>query len=127
MARFIAVFILGFLFLLPEGKSAEIAAPGTPIRKLQRGFLNIALSPAEISHELAKERNKDNFIPDWFTGLGRGSFFMVGRALVGGYEILTAPIPLPSRYEPVIYPEFEWEHFAAGSPAKNQKSTPANG
>ena len=111
MMKRIAVFLLLTQLAAAVAFAAEIAEPGTRTRKLQRGFLNIALSPVEISNELAKERNKDNFIPDWFTGFGRGSFFMVGKALVGSYEILTAPIPWPARYGPVVYPEFAWEHF----------------
>jgi putative exosortase-associated protein (TIGR04073 family) len=108
--------ILGFLlypFLwMSPLDAAQIAAEGTPVRKLQRGFLNIALSPIEISNELAKEKKVESAIPSWFfTGLGRGGAFMVGRALAGVYDMVTAPFPLPSGYAPLVYPEFAWEHF----------------
>lgn len=89
--------------------AADIAAEGTPVRKLQRGFVNVALSPMEISHELAKGKNEESFVPTWFTGFGRGSIYMVGRALAGVYDMITAPVALPAGYEPLVQPEFPWQ------------------
>ena len=88
---------------------AEIQADGTPLRKLQRGFLNVALSPFEISSELSKEVRNDTFPPSWVAGLGRGCFYTVGRALVGVYEMVSFPIPCPANYKPVLQPEFPWQ------------------
>ena len=107
----IAILAL-FAFSLPlMAAEAEIQGEGTPQRKLQRGFLNIALSPIEISNELSKEVRNDTFPPSWVAGLGRGSAYAVGRALVGVYEIVTFPIPYPAHYKPVLQPEFEWQHL----------------
>ncbi len=88
---------------------ADIQNNGTFMRKAQRGFLNIALSPFEISNELAKEVRKDTLPPSWIAGAGRGAFYMVGRALVGVYELVTFPIPYPANYQPILKPEFPWE------------------
>ncbi|MDD5225955.1 MAG: exosortase system-associated protein, TIGR04073 family [Candidatus Omnitrophica bacterium] len=90
---------------------AEIQGEGTPQRKLQRGFLNVALSPIEISNELSKEVKNDTLPPSWFAGLGRGSIYAVGRALVGIYEMVTFPIPYPAQYKPVLQPEFAWQNL----------------
>ena len=99
-------------FSLPlMAAEAEIQGEGTPQRKLQRGFLNIALCPIEISHELSKEVRNDTVPPSWIAGLCRGSIYAVGRALVGVYEIVTFAIPLPAHYKPVLSPEFEWQHL----------------
>ncbi|HOW59652.1 MAG TPA: exosortase system-associated protein, TIGR04073 family [Candidatus Omnitrophota bacterium] len=103
----LTVYFSGIVFL----QGAEIESPGTPLRKLQRGFLNVALWPIEISNELSKEKKKDTFPPSWVAGVGRGSIFAVGRALVGVYEIATFPIPYPADYEPVVQPEFTWQHL----------------
>lgn len=92
-------------------QAAEIEQEGTPQRKLQRGFLNIALSPLEISNELAKEIKNDTLPPSWVTGLGRGSVYALGRALVGAYELVTFPLPYPADYKPVLQPEFTWQHL----------------
>ncbi len=111
MKKPISFIFLLFLFAAPLLDAAEIAPEGTPVRKLQRGFLNIALSPIEISKELDKEKKVDSFIPSWFSGIGRGSFYAVGRALTGVYDMLTFPFPVPAGYEPLVSPEFAWEHL----------------
>ena len=103
-------------FSLPlMAAEAEIRGEGTPQRKLQRGFLNVALSPIEISNELSKEVKNDTFPPSWVAGLGRGSIYAVGRALVGVYEMVTFPLPFPAHYKPVLQPEFEWQHLSEKS------------
>jgi len=99
-------------------EEAEIQNEGTPQRKLQRGFLNVALSPIEISNELSKEVRNDTFPPSWVAGLGRGAVYTVGRALVGVYEMVTFPFPYPANYKPVLQPEFTWQHL----PSSDQKS-----
>ena len=114
------IAILALLaFSLPlMAAEAEIQGEGTPQRKLQRGFLNVALSPIEISHELSKEIRNDTFPPSWVAGLGRGSIYAVGRALVGIYEMVTFPIPYPANYKPVLSPEFEWQHLPSSEKGK---------
>ena len=91
--------------------ASEIASPGTPARKLQRGFLNIALSPVEISTEMAKEKKNDTMPPGWLLGLGRGACYAAGRALTGAFEILTFLFSFPGHYDTILDPEFPWEHF----------------
>lgn len=100
------------LLALPGTVSAVgIEKEGSPARKLQRGFLNIAFAPVEISNELDKVKKRDEALPSWVEGIGRGAWFAAGRALVGAYEMVTFAIPFPSGYEPVIKPEFAWEHL----------------
>jgi putative exosortase-associated protein (TIGR04073 family) len=88
--------------------AAELAAPGTAARKLQRGFLNIALSPIEISNEIVNYQKADTILPSWIPGMIKGTFRMVGRGVIGAYEMVTAPVP---SYEPVVKPEFTWEYL----------------
>ncbi len=108
----IAMFVL-LAFSLPAraavAPEVEIQGEGTPLRKLQRGFLNVVLCPFDISNELSKEVRNDTAPPSWVAGLGRGSIYAVGRALVGVYEMVTFPIPYPANYKPVLQPEFPWE------------------
>ena len=93
--------------LTDPGKQAELESPGTSLRKLQRGFLNVALSPIDISHELDKEKKKQTLPPSWVMGLGRGAAFAAGRAVAGVFEIVTFWWPT----EPIVQPEFAWEHL----------------
>jgi len=115
--RALLAFALLFTLSLPlMAAEAEIQGEGTCLRKLQRGFLNVALSPIEISNELSKEVRNDTFPPSWVAGLGRGSIYAMGRALVGVYEMVTFPIPYPANYKPVLQPEFAWQHFPEKTP-----------
>ncbi|HTL48190.1 MAG TPA: exosortase system-associated protein, TIGR04073 family [Verrucomicrobiae bacterium] len=110
MKRIPVLFTL-FFFLCPFVHAAELEPAGSPLRKLQRGFLNIALSPIEIVHELDRQKNVDSLVPSWFTGVGMGSAYMAGRIAAGAYEMVTFPVPLPSGYQPLVEPEFEWQHL----------------
>jgi len=69
--------------VLEAGAPAKIASEDTSARKLQRGFLNAALSPIEISSALQEQIKKDRFPPSWFYAVGKGAFAMTGRALIG--------------------------------------------
>ena len=109
--RIFLLFAGTFLIFPLFASAAELAAPGTPARKLQRGFLNIALSPIEISNEVMKLKKTDAALPSWFIGMINGSFKAVGRSGAGLYEIITSPVPLPSGYEPFLKPEFTWEYL----------------
>ncbi|MEI7750592.1 MAG: exosortase system-associated protein, TIGR04073 family [Candidatus Omnitrophota bacterium] len=104
--------LLAFACPLIAGEVAPEAAiqeEGSMQRKAQRGFLNVALSPFEIANELSKEVRNNTAPPSWIAGLGRGSIYAVGRALVGVYEMVTFPIPYPAHYKPVLQPEFPWQ------------------
>ncbi len=78
-------------------------------RKFQRGLANIALSPLELSRSIADMNAKDTFIPGWFTGFLHGSAAAFCRASIGVYEVVTAPIPFPANYKPILDPEFPSE------------------
>jgi len=108
--------ILGlFLIICLTGSSvvyaAELEAPHTAMRKLQRGFLNIVLAPLDLFAVWDDEKKQETFIPFWLTGLLKGSVFAAGRAVTGVYEMATFPLPLPGDYTPILQPEFAWEHF----------------
>jgi putative exosortase-associated protein (TIGR04073 family) len=103
------IFLLLLAFALTAPLQAtEIQPEGTSARKLHRGFLNVALSPMEISTEIAGEGKEGKIEPTWLLGGLKGIGLAVRRVGVGLYEILTFPIP---SYEPIVRPEFPWQHF----------------
>lgn len=59
------ISVLSFIILssnllaseMSPAKPVDLAYKGSQVRKLQRGFLNIVLSPIEISHELDNVKN----------------------------------------------------------------------
>ncbi len=101
--------------------AAEMESSG-PLRKLQRGFLNIALSPMELTNELAieKHENDDQMPPSWMTGTVRGIAFTAGRALAGVYDIATFPIPFPKEYGPIVQPELPWDKLKTSPTVQNR-------
>ena len=106
------VLLAAVLLVSQSVFAAEVESSG-PLRKLQRGFVNIALSPMEISSELAKEKeeNSDQMLPRWMSGSVRGVAYTGGQALAGVYDIVTFPLPFPKEYGPIVQPEFHWDHF----------------
>lgn len=115
------LFFALLLLVSQNAFSAEVESSG-PFRKLQRGFVNIALSPLEISSALSNEKyeNDDQMLPSWVSGSIRGVAFMGGRALVGVYDMVTFPLPLPKDYAPVIQPEFPWDHLKTSPTVQNR-------
>ncbi len=109
--RLCLILLTALMAAQPSWAAVQMEPKGTPMRKLQRGVINIALSPVEISHELHLEKRKDGYLPSWVSGLGRGSVYTVGRALSGVYDLVTFPLPVPSGYEPLVYPELVTEHL----------------
>jgi len=106
------LFLVSILSISSSLFAAEVESSG-PLRKLQRGFLNIALCPMALTTELSKEKaeNVDQMPPSWVSGSVRGVAFMGGRALAGVYDIVTFPIPFPKEYAPLVQPEFPWDQL----------------
>ena len=74
--------------------------------KLGRGFGNLAFGALEICRqpsELAKNQRWPIAVAG---GVPKGILYFVARELVGVYEIVTFPIPLPSGYRTIMEPDF---------------------
>jgi len=82
---------------------------GTVRRKLERGGSNLLLGGMEMARCL-REPDQGQFYMPWIVGLGKGFYYTGRRTLVGVYEVLSFPIPVPQDYLPVIEPEFPWEY-----------------
>lgn len=119
--RIVFLVMILNLFLFSGGEvSSAIAPKGTWRRKLERGFLNTAFSPLEISNALAEEKVKGDNFPSWVIGLARGSYLAVLRAATGIYDVVTAPLPLPPRYEPTLLPEFSLDYLPSSKGESNR-------
>ena len=67
-------------------------------------------------------------------GFALGAAKLVRRELVGVYELISAPIPLPANYQAILEPEYPWSYFkdkpdytpASDDPDKNGMQLPAH-
>jgi putative exosortase-associated protein (TIGR04073 family) len=100
-----AALALSFAFV-PGVASAQSAARkvGRGLAAMTTGFLEV---PGNIV-EVTRERGAGwGFTLGFVQGLG----MIVVRELVGVYEFVSAPFPLPSGFQPIIQPEFPWDYF----------------
>lgn len=90
-------FLLLFLSLSVNGYAAE-ATTGDYLTdisiKFGRGLENILTSPAEIPCAMADDMRETSAVTGFFTGLGKGTVFMLRRILVGVTEVGTFVIPM---------------------------------
>lgn len=95
------------LLVLPAHAHAQSAA-----RKVGRGLAGMTCGFLEVPGNVVKTNRERG--PAWGFTLGfvQGLGMIVVRELVGVYEFVTAPFPLPPGFEPIIEPEFPWDYFA---------------
>lgn len=107
------IFCLALVMLICQGaplQAEEVFDPqGTPLRKLERGGANTLLGGLEFLYRLRQPDNGAN-VPPWITGLGSSVYYTCKRSLIGLYEIVTFPVPVPADYAPVMNPEFVWQY-----------------
>lgn len=106
------IFILALIFLL----AISFVTPaycGDALKKLTRGTCNIITCPFEIFERIQRVNNSDGPMAAVTYGAVKGLGMMVVRAVVGAYEVVTFPIPLPKHYDPILTdPEFFFEDMS---------------
>ena len=105
-AAALAVALLAF----PVSAEAQSAA-----RKAGRGLAGMTCGFLEVPGNVVQTYRERG--PAWGFTLGfvQGLGMIVVRELVGVYEFVSAPFPLPAGFEPVIQPEFPWDYFSQGA------------
>jgi len=76
------------------------------LRKLGRGVCNIATSVIELPKSIQESFYDDGPLAAATYGILDGLYKFVARTVVGAYEVVTFPIPIPAHYAPIIEPEF---------------------
>lgn len=100
------------LFLIISGLATidcGLAYAGDPIQKLARGITNVATGWVEIPKEIGRSVEKSGDFAGLVVGPFKGIAKAIGRTIAGVYDVVTFPIPLPRRYEPVIEPAYVFE------------------
>jgi len=79
----------------------------TMLKKLGRGMANVITCPLEVPYRMSETNEESGPFAAFTWGILDGFFRTGMRLVVGGYEILTFPIPFPWDYKPIIDdPEF---------------------
>lgn len=96
---------IAIMLLATPGAEANTAA-----QKFGRGLAGMTCGFLELPGNIVKETEARGIIglPG---GFAKGLGMIVTRELVGVYEFVTAPFPLPAGFKPIIQPEYPWSYF----------------
>jgi putative exosortase-associated protein (TIGR04073 family) len=107
-ARLFAAAALVAVISLP---AAADAAGYTAGRKFGRGLAAMTCGFLELPGNVVKTSRERGVGWGVTLGFAQGLGRIVVRELVGVYEFVSAPFPVPSGYRPIIQPEFPWGYF----------------
>ena len=108
MKKLHMIILAGFVASTPF--SFPNAYAYTSAQKFSRGLAGMTCSFLEIPGNIVKEtraRGPVGFPIGLATGLG----MTVTRELVGVYEFISAPFPVPSGFRPILTPVYPWDYF----------------
>jgi putative exosortase-associated protein (TIGR04073 family) len=104
-AEFLITASIAGCFMLPGNTHA-----GTAEEKLGRGMAGICCGILELPGNIVEQtREKGGIgVP---IGMAYGLGMTVTRELVGVYEVLSAPFPMPPGFRPILNPKYPWSYF----------------
>ena len=95
---------LGIIALVLMSLTSVAFAGDNAFTKFGRGMANIAISPGELyTQPLLLSKTSEPAVAV-FGGFCKGLAIFIAREVVGVYEVLTFPFPLPKGYGPIIEP-----------------------
>ena len=92
------------------GMTMDATADNSAAGKVGRGLAGMTCGFLEIPGNIVKETTKQGAIGVPI-GLAMGLGMFVTRELVGVYEFVTAPFPVPEGFKPILSPEYPWDYF----------------
>jgi len=105
--------VVGMAIAIVMGLDNATAFAQDPIHKVGRGVGNVLTCWIEVPKNLHLGTQEENPLLGVGWGLVKGSGLAATRLVVGAYEALTFPIPIPkdyaSPYEGMELPDFAWE------------------
>ena len=110
MARMLIVSLVLLVFA-----AASPAAGQTAMRKGGRGLAAMTTAFLEVPGNMVAESNRRGPAVGVPVGFAIGCGMIVPRVLIGVYEFVSAPIPAPPGYQPILQPEYPWGYFDEGA------------
>jgi putative exosortase-associated protein (TIGR04073 family) len=86
------------------------AQADTSAEKLGRGLAGMTCGFLELPGNIVNETKKQGAVGVPL-GLAKGVGMIVTRELVGVYEFISAPFPVPAGFRPILSPEYPWSYF----------------
>ncbi|HJQ84759.1 MAG TPA: exosortase system-associated protein, TIGR04073 family [Candidatus Binatia bacterium] len=121
MRAVIAVGIVASCLALAPVASATRYEPEneryTALDKLGRGLAAMTTGFLELPGNIVAENRDHGATAAATIGVAKGIGMIPVRELVGVYDFVTSPIPLPDDYEPLIHPEYPWDYFDGAAAA----------
>src|SRR2546429_5269512 len=103
-----SVIVFLILWSASLALAEEPSAPQRIATKFIRGAANFTTGWMELPKQVYLVGQREG----WVTGALRGPIdglgMFVARTIAGAYEVLTFPIPLPPRYQPILFHECIW-------------------
>lgn len=98
--------LLAALILLASSNAQAYTAA----QKFGRGLAGMTCGVMELPGNIIQETRSKGAagIP---VGVAMGVGMIVTRELVGVYEFISAPFPVPAGFRPILKPEYPWDYF----------------
>jgi putative exosortase-associated protein (TIGR04073 family) len=106
------------LFASSAFGSVHVGDEHTATDKLGRGLAGVATGILELPGNIAAVARDQGNAAGATIGFAKGLAMVPVRELVGVYEFVTSPIPVPSDYQPIIEPEYPWQYFEGADSAR---------
>lgn len=95
--------------------SAPDAQAQSAARKVGRGLAAMTTPFLEVPGNMVAAQRGRGTAEGLPVGFAIGCGMIVPRILIGVYEFVTAPFPLPAGFRPILQPEFPWSYFEDSS------------
>lgn len=95
--------------------TAAPAQEQSAARKFGRGLAGLTLGILELPGNMVEEGRANGALSAMTVGFVMGVAKVPARTLIGAYELLSAPFPLPAGFQPLMAPEFSWQYFESGA------------
>ena len=91
-----------------------VANADTALQKAGRGLAAMTTPFLEIPGNIKVTTEREGAPAGWTKGFAMGLGMTLIRPAIGVYELVTAPIPAPPNFEPILEPEYPWSYFGSG-------------
>lgn len=119
MQRKVLPFVCAcLLFASSAFGSVRVGEEHTPADKLGRGLAGVATGFLEVPGNIAAVARDEGNAAAATVGVAKGLAMFPVRELLGVYEIVTSPIPVPGDYRPIVEPEYPWQYFEGAESAQ---------